>query len=527
MSKTISPIKYLTFLYPFLFSLYPGLALVAHNLSEITFSDSLRSLIVSLFLASTLFFISKLLFDDWPRAALLATIALILFFSYGHTYNLLREATIFDILVFRHRVLGLLWLGLLLVGFWGVKQKWLLPDKLAPTLTFVAIAALAIPIWQIADFTRSSSELEEPNAVVQERKENLQPIGGNQNLPDIYYIILDAYPRDDILLEHFDFDNAPFLKWLSDKGFFVAQCSQSNYAQTLFSLASTLNMNYVDSFYVGSYKKINEFQVGKFKQGLHHFMKNSQVREFLEHQGYSIAAFETGFPWSELDDAEFYFTLGNTSFWQQATQGLNQFEVLFIRSTSLSFLSAVSPSVAGILLPDLDFPNKLHRERVLFALDTLEDIPLIQSRKFVFAHIVSPHRPFVFGPNGETLEWEPGFKVGYPNQISYINGRIQSIIEIIIEESENPPIIVLQSDHGPSQYVGEEGRMAILNAYYLPGAEDNLLYSSISPVNTFRIIFDQYFGQNFDLLEDESLYSNYKDPLNYTVVPQNLEQCQD
>ena len=43
-----------------------------------------------------------------------------------------------------------------------------------------------------------------------------------------------------------------------------------------------------------------------------------------------------------------------------------------------------------------------------------------------------------------------------------------------------------------------------MNAYHLPNKDDSLLYPSMSPVNTFRIIFNYYLGADFDLLEDKS-----------------------
>ena len=50
--------------------------------------------------------------------------------------------------------------------------------------------------------------------------------------------------------------------------------------------------------------------------------------------------------------------------------------------------------------------------------------------------------------------------------------------------------------------------MGILNAIYLPDRENNLLYNSMSPVNTFRIILNQYYGANYNLFEDKQYYSN-------------------
>ncbi len=61
--------------------------------------------------------------------------------------------------------------------------------------------------------------------------------------------------------------------------------------------------------------------------------------------------------------------------------------------------------------------------------------------------------------------------------------------------------------------------MKILNAYFLPGESDGLLYPSISPVNTFRVILNLYFGGQYPLLEDISLFSKYDDPYDFTLIP--------
>jgi len=521
-TKTFSKAKSLV--YPILFAIYPGLTLASHNLGEMELSDSFRTLAASLLLASFLLIAFYLYFRDWQSSAFMTLIILVLFFTYGHVYYLLRETSLFGIVVFRHRVLGLLWAGLFILGFSRVSRKSFHPEKIAPTLNVVTIAALIIPVWNIAAYQSRATEFDEVNLARQEENIELEIIRNGENLPDIYYIILDGYSRDDYLLEFFEYDNSPFLDWLSEKGFYLAECSQSNYAQSIFSISSTLNLEYIDSFYDASF--VNDYQSNRYKQGLKNFLKQSQVRVFLEQRGYLTVAIESGESFSNITDADKYYSSENKTFWQRIFEGLNEYEVLLIRNTAVSFVSAISPTIADRMLHDLNFPNKVHRERILFAFDVLEEIPRISQRKFVFAHIVSPHEPFVFGPEGEIVEWEPGFKVGYPNQINYLNIRVKELIENILELSKTAPIIILQGDHGAKQFVGEEGRMAILNAYYFPEDTEIIVYDSISPVNTFRVIFNEYFGQDFELLEDKSLYSSYLYPLDYLLIPPNSERCQ-
>jgi hypothetical protein len=132
----------------------------------------------------------------------------------------------------------------------------------------------------------------------------------------------------------------------------------------------------------------------------------------------------------------------------------------------------------------------------------------------------------VFGPNGEVLERAPSYDRGYPDQIAYLNKRLIPIIDNILQNSPTPPIIIIQADHGARQRVGGSGRLGILNAYYLPGGGERMLYNSISPVNSFRVVFNTYFGQDYALLDDISYNSRYTDPLNTIVVPNTRAGCE-
>ncbi len=86
-----------------------------------------------------------------------------------------------------------------------------------------------------------------------------------------------------------------------------------------------------------------------------------------------------------------------------------------------------------------------------------------------------------------------------------------------LEKSTTPPIIIIQGDHG--FWTGTN--LPILNAYYLPGDAADALYPTISPVNSFRLIFDHYFGTDLGLLEDASyLVKDIEQP-----VEEQLEGC--
>jgi hypothetical protein len=507
-------------IHPFIFCIYPIVTMVAHNITEMRLLDALRLLIVSMLVTTALFVLLKVLLRDWARAALVCSLTILLFFSYGHVYNLFRDTSVLGVYLFRHRLLGFLWLGFLLLGCWWIIRKLRDPRPVSSALNFVAACALAIPLFNIIVYQVRTADQQ----AKQPSLESYVPAGGGgQALPDVYYIILDGYSRHDYLLQGFNYDNSPFLEALRQRGFYIGECSQSNYNQTRQSLVSSLNMDYVTSVFPETYQNLN--QVDVYKKGLERYIKNSQVRKNFEKLGYATVAFETGFPWTEIDDADVFFTRQGRGTRFSLLGGINPFELLMIRSSALLFLSAVSPQAADMLLPELNYPNKDHRDRVLFALDSLEELPSLPGPKFVFAHIVSPHEPMVFGPNGETLEREPSYDRGYPDQIAYLNQRMLPIVDAILQNSPIPPIIIIQGDHGARQNVGEYGRLGILNAYYLPGGGDQMLYKSISPVNTFRVLFNTYFGQNYALLDDISYKSPYTDPLNTIVIPNTPPGC--
>jgi hypothetical protein len=126
-----------------------------------------------------------------------------------------------------------------------------------------------------------------------------------------------------------------------------------------------------------------------------------------------------------------------------------------------------------------------------------------------------------------TGEFPPSAKEdipGYRDQVRYINQRLLEIIPILLSQSATPPIIILQGDHGPIGGKANE-RMKILNAYHLPGTNRVELPQDISPVNTFRVVFDQYFGGDFELLDNISYHSVYYEPFDFSIVVDDRPGC--
>jgi hypothetical protein len=494
-------------LYPLFLAVYPALALVGININEVEPAVLWRPLILLALTGVILLILLQWVTRDWQRAGLLLSALIFLFFTYGHAYFYLKKIDVAGFVLGRHRYMVPLWVGIGALMVWWLTRKLRNPQGVAPVLNLISAFLLIFPSFQIISYSIKRAETEKAALQAAQAKGATLPLG---YAPDIYYIILDAYGRSDVLQEMFGYDNTPFLKSLESKGFYVATCSQSNYGQTMLSLTSSLNFDYLDSL-TSSLTADTDTRAPLRALGQY-----NKVRKFLASQGYNIVSFATNFPVSEWKDANYFLS--------PPPQGMNDFEIMLAQT------SLWRAPMDMVNEPPERVSAAWYRRRTLFALEQLETtVPDIPSPKFVFAHLVIPHHPFVFGPNGEELNSiEAGvpkfeeYKVKYPDQVTYINKRMLAIVDLIMNNSPEPPIIIIQGDHGPAPFDVIPRRMKNLNVYYFP---DNTagLYPTITPVNTFRVILNKYFGQNYPRLDDQSFYSAYDVPYNYEKIPNDCQ----
>lgn len=526
--KLIGSSRHIPPVHPVLFGIYPALALFAANTGQLPLSDGYRTLVFSIALSLIIYSGMRLIAGNWDWAALSSTMILLMFFTYGHVYNQLKGVEVLGLNVARHRYLVPVWLGLLLAG-WRV-IRWLRdkaadPKSINRPLTAISAILLVVPVYSILIFASQISDLEQPLDMGVSAESTLNP-SPDLPLPDLYYIILDGYGRSDALYDKYGYDNSAFIGALERMGFSIADASQSNYAQTELSLASSLNMDYLPNLSEEVQPDSDD------KSDLWRLIRHSRVRRLLEGIGYHTVAYETGFYWTQLSDADHYLSRFDNSENSLTLTGLNPFENMFFRTTAGKFVIDTLTQLSSKLSEPGTFAAE-HRERVLYILDTLDNIRLIEGPKFIFVHIVIPHAPFVFGPNGENLIPSGDFTLqdtalsdeqyieGYVNQVIFIDSQIEPILERILERSSRPSIIVLQADHGPGRL---DVRMPILNALHMPEETQVQRPATTTPVNTFRYIFNRYFGADFDILEDVSYISSYNAPYDFTIVPNPAAQ---
>jgi hypothetical protein len=500
------------YFHPILFGIYPVVALLAVNINQIRPQVAIRSFFICLILAVVCYIFLFLVFRNKSISAILSTFLIVMFFSYGHIYQLIEGRSIGSLNIGQHRFLGTLWLLIIIAGVWLIVKKTSQAIELNRILNIISIILVVMPLGQIGIFEFNAAKATSLKIPASVAADDTKTVGNldSEKLPDVYYIILDGYSRDDVLMKLYNYDNSSFYSELKQIGFVIPDCAQSNYARTALSLSSTLFMDYVQNFSPLYSQGDQTLDMPVY----HEYFQHNPVRDHLTEFGYKTVAFETGYFWNEVTDADVYIVANNNPL-NKVKQGndVSEFEMMFIRTTAFRTVSELKTKFTQNLVNNIRTPEEKHHDQVVFSLDQLEQVSSLPGKKFVFAHIIAPHAPFVFSPDGRYIS-TGAVNPGYTNAISFINSRLITIVKSIIANSKVPPIIILQGDHGWD----EAYRMDILNAYYLPDGGSKKIYDTITPVNTFRIVLNQYFGTDFPLLKDTSFYSLEETPYVFNEV---------
>ena len=476
-------------IYPFLLAYYPIFALRNHNIIYVDISTILRSLLLATAGTAILGVVTYLFVRNLEKSSIIVSLIVILFLSYGHIYNQLEIQAGGAV---RHRYLvGIGFLVLFLAIILVLKT-----DRVARVVSqFLAAASIVLIAMVIYESVRY--EFGGYRAIAAAKREEVLNTSyqGAERLPDFYLIILDGHTRSDVLKSRFEYDNASFVQQLDEMGFYVAHCSQSNYASTKLSLVSALYADYIQNF----------VEEGMVLPPL----ETSPVNETLKSLGYKTITFENRARGQFDLKEDIRLSRNQTAFGDFVLRGgINEFEKMMVETSFLRFV------VDTELFPGFDqdglddWEQWEHYYQTHFILSELEKIPETPGPKFVYAHLMVPHSPFIFAPDGSYLLNTNPID-GYRSNVEFIDNQLPSILETIIEKSDPSPIIVVMGDHGPStrRTVTKEMRMATLNAYLVNDAAKAQLYPSITPINAFRIILNTQYGGTFPMLDDVSYYA--------------------
>ncbi|MGZ8474736.1 MAG: sulfatase-like hydrolase/transferase [Candidatus Limnocylindria bacterium] len=484
-------------LHPLLAAAYPVVFLFATNAAE---QVTLAPLWVPLGLAvagtAVVLLVLGLVTRDWHWAALLTTVLVAAFFGYGHAW--VGFGSVLD----NQWPLIAAWVLLVAVLLFAAWRFRGVARRMTPALNLVAALLLLMNSWSLtqAVVAHGASDSVQPEAPSLE----LDP--GLGEAPDVYNIILDRYAGGTALADFFDFDNEPFLTALEERGFQVARHAHANYIKTPLSLVSSLNMDYLDAEQLQS-----EQESGRDRDPIHRLLRGRlAVPSLLKEIGYQYVHVANWWQPSATNvDADRVFRYS----------GQDEFSTVLAQTTLLRAFN--EPEAA----PSDPYDWRILYNHTRYALDKLEQIPDIPGPKFVFAHLLIPHDPYVFNTDGSftgrALVAERGRVDSYRRQLQYANTRILEIIDRILAESPDA-VILLQADEGPfpARYADDEWafrwrdatdaeleeKFGILFAMRVPRADVEAagFHDAITPVNAWRIIFNARFGTDLPMFPERS-----------------------
>jgi hypothetical protein len=495
-------------IHPFLFALFPILALYVYNIRSVPLplSELAVPVIISFAAAAGLFLAASAILRSPAKAGILVSLVVFWFLSFGHLARWVSAWT--DGLFNR----SLFFATALLVGLLAFVIARSRGDLGGPTRVLNVVAATLVLLNVVS---AAQTFLRRPRIVA---AQGITVTGPATDRPNIYYIVLDAYTRADILQEVFGYDNSPFLSGLESRGFQIAAKSYANYGWTYHSLAASLNMAYLDEV-------ARRTGGGSANQEpLYRMIQDNRVMAFLKSRGYDILCFSSSFRPGDIKAAD--RTIG----FEGSTSG---FGAALLNATPLPLFFDLKARLATY---------QAHRSHILDGFRILEASASRKGPFFFFVHLMSPHPPFVFGPDGESVDPDYLFSlvdadllhggqeaavrdyiVHYRDQLAFLNKKILRAVDVILSRSPEPPIIILQGDHGSRTYASLnrpeacflKENLAILNAILLPDGGRVTVSPNLSPVNTFRLVLSRYFGADLDLVEDRSYWCTWNRPYDF------------
>lgn len=354
----------------------------------------------------------------------------------------------------------------------------------------------------------------------------LAPLGApDRPLRDVYYILVDEYGRDDVLKRLYQLDNGGFLADLEARGFVVARDSRSNYIWTKVVMSSLLFMDYPHRLFP---EDTPQNRLIESEDGGHAF-------DLAAKAGYRPLLFAPAFPGLRRN-FESYDAGSRDRRWM----------VLPLGSEYAKLVADMTP--IGDIVATLAAGGEPETETVEWALESLPEIAKLEEPTFAFVYLRAPHSPFRFEADGRVKPAREvrvprdleSFRRVYRDQVLGLNRHLLEAIDGILRNSPRAPVIVIQADHGPrperpgfvvrggslSEIAGNPAAdvvepLGIFSAAHLPEHRAEF-HGSITPVNTFRMIFREFMGYPLPPLEDRSYYSFANRPLEVVDVTHQL-----
>lgn len=478
-----------SFLCPLLFAAFPLLSLFQQNESEVQLSVLWPPLAVCLGGTAVLYGLLLLITRSAAKAGALASVIVVAFFY----FRIVLEGLGLGI---GDRVFLALWLAVL--GAAGVALARTGRTLVNLTLiAFIGAAALALPaVVRIVAYQANhpAIALSDPRLWPTALAKPAPP--GGSRLPDIYFLVPDDYPRQDILQRYFHYDNSAFLRQLESRGFVLDPQVRSPYSDSESNTAAALNMDYLSGLPKILGAKSEDVRPVK------HLIADNRAAQLLAGAGYRYV---------HLDTDEVTFAGSNPHISPLAPP--DSVANLWMRKSVLSL-------VGGPIGFSESATNARFRSSIRSQFAALEATPPQPGPKFVVFHTLLPHDPYIYAADGRPVTFpghtdqDLGSKLGMRYllaQLRYLDTKLLAAVDAIRARSKTPPVIVIQSDEGfqaDSETFGDAAMQDIrvkgLSALYLPGATGKAVPRPPNTVNTLRFVLNRYLGTHYPMLPTAS-----------------------
>lgn len=504
-------------LYPFFAAAYPVLAAAAGNTHlGVTLSDLWLPLALALGVAGFVWLATGTFLQDPPRRALVATLVIGFLLWYGYLFAGLNGIGLPAAAIVHEWVFPA---GAALTAAGGglAARAKRLPDGLTRYLNLAFGILLFFPVLGFGRHLLDREVAHGPAhlAILEDAVALEEPA----DRPDIYFIVLDAYTGSRSLEDLYGFDNSDFKASLRERGFIVPRSQRSNYVVTFLTLASILNWDYV-------HRLLPLDPVSADQTLVYPLIEDNRTIRLLRDLGYRFVFFPTSLAMSSQNrfaDLQLSYGHGCCKLLLQP----------WLRATALFPIHSLTHRWLGSLAGAGTPFTPESAEQILWKFDQLERLPGLHEPLFVFAHLILPHEPFHFHadctvrqpaywPLQVTPQEEERARGAYLEQLQCTNRLVRRLVDRLLERSDRPPVILLQSDHGyalgaprsldrsTADYVAE--RIDPFAAYHLPGVDPEVVSEEFTAVNLFRLVLGEYFGADLPLIEDAAYWSAFRRP---------------
>ncbi|HVT13496.1 MAG TPA: sulfatase-like hydrolase/transferase [Fimbriimonadaceae bacterium] len=491
--------------YPIFIAAFPVVAVYSLNLAMVPLGDIWRPLAISVGGVVSLCLVLSLLMRSVAKGAALGALVFVLFATFGsimrYTGPIVLE--IADALVIGFALYRL-------IRHKGNLAHW------TRVANFGATVLIVLPLAQIV--------VRKPHRGADAYLHVSLPVHATASTvasrPDIFFIIVDGYGREDQLQRVMSYSNQPFVQQLRSRGFYVADQSHSNYVQTQLSLTATLNLSFLQDYPKTFPRDSDDRSV------LLDGMDRSFIAAYLKRLGYAYISVTSGFNEVKFDSADVTYS---------GALSLTMIEDALVQLTPVTVVDQPITSL---------YDDRRKSLRGAFANLKYLATPAGGPR-FVVAHILAPHPPFVFKPDGEDFRqalpfgfWDGShymsvggtpdmYRTGYVNQVQYLNSQLLQIVDALVAKAGGKkPVIIIEGDHGSKLGLDQEivektdlhEAFSNFMAFFVPDSVKALLYPKITSFNTFRALLDGLFGEKLPMLPDRSFYSPFSMPYRFTEV---------